>query len=353
MISTRTRVLLASLAVMTVAACSDSPLAMPEGGSLARGPVAQQDLAFLFQKASPVVLGLPNTVFADHDEVGNKLRFGVENASAANGVRNALTAMGIPASSFEVVITEPFEFKGSLTTDANRIGGNQIQFVSKAFLYSCTLGFNVDHAGGRSFITNSHCTSKQGELDGTQYYSPAYTRNAADVFATEAADPTYNKAGCSAGKICRYSDASRAVYAGNVSSTRGLISKTDGQNTGSLTTIGAFTIRAQDATTDHFGPGTLNKVGRTTGWTSGAVGATCANINVQGAKFQLLCQTIVNGAAGIVDSGDSGSPVFSLSGDDATLVGILWGGNNANTQFIFSPLKNIVQELGSVTATAP
>ena len=43
------------------------------------------------------------------------------------------------------------------------MGGIQIHFSG----YLCTMGFNVDHAGGRSFITNSHCTSRQGGTEGT------------------------------------------------------------------------------------------------------------------------------------------------------------------------------------------
>jgi hypothetical protein len=40
------------------------------------------------------------------------------------------------------------------------------------------------------------------------------------------------------------------------------------------------------------------------------------------------------------------------STDDVTLVGILWGGNSPGDLFVFSPLKNIQDELGGVTATA-
>jgi hypothetical protein len=54
----------------------------------------------------------------------------------------------------------------------------------------------------------------------------------------------------------------------------------------------------------------------------------------------------------IVAGGDSGSPVFRLtSGDNVELVGILWGGSSSGDRFVFSPLKNIQDELGGVTAT--
>jgi hypothetical protein len=53
-----------------------------------------------------------------------------------------------------------------------------------------------------------------------------------------------------------------------------------------------------------------------------------------------------------VGPGDSGSPVFKItSGDNVELAGILWGGNTSGSLFVFSPLKNIQDELGAMTAT--
>jgi hypothetical protein len=111
---------------------------------------------------------------------------------------------------------------------------------------------------------------------------------------------------------------------------------------------GLFTVTGQDINTTHFATGTvLNKVGRTTGWSQGPVSQTCVNTNVQGSRIHQLCQTLVTAA---VAGGDSGSPVFRItSGDNVTLVGILWGGGSG--YYVMSPLKQIVQELGAVVAT--
>jgi hypothetical protein len=131
-----------------------------------------------------------------------------------------------------------------------------------------------------------------------------------------------------------------------------VIAKTTGVNTGSLTTEGFFTITDQDNSNTSFS-GTINKVGRTTGWTQGTVTGTCVNVNVSGSNIQQLCQTLVtNNSAAIVGSGDSGSPAFQItSGDNVKLVGILWGGGGS-TQFVFSPLRNIQDEIGAVIATS-
>jgi hypothetical protein len=51
-----------------------------------------------------------------------------------------------------------------------------------------------------------------------------------------------------------------------------------------------------------------------------------------------------------VQGGDSGSGVFTLSGSNASIVGILWGGNGSGTQYVFSPLKQVRDELGPISA---
>lgn len=337
-------------AAFVVIGCADSPdpTAPLQDASQSRG-VAQDRLAELFARTSPAVMALGGTVFADHDEAAGKLVFGVQNANAAAGVQRSLEARGVSSADYQVVVTQPIQNMVGLRDRWRPTrGGIQIHFGG----YLCTMGFNVDHAGGRSFITNSHCTNKQGGTEGTTYYQPTSSVDGT-VIATEASDPTYGSLpGCSAGKVCRYSDASRALYSGSVTSDRGVIGKTSAANNGSLEVTGAFTVTAQNNNSTNFS-GTVNKVGRTTGWTQGNVSNTCVTVNVSGSNVQQLCQTLVQKSGTVlVQGGDSGSPVFTLSGDNATLIGILWGGNGTGDLFVFSPLKNIQDELGGLTATA-
>jgi hypothetical protein len=212
------------------------------------------------------------------------------------------------------------------------------------------MGFNVIHEGGRSFITNSHCTNTQGGTEGTNYYQPTESADPISI-ATEAQDPQYFIGGpkCPVGKRCRYSDASRALYSSTTESTQGAIAMTTGSNNGDITVTGSFTIGNQDDSTTHFPIGAgLNKVGRTTGWTSGPVSRTCVNTNVADADIHLLCQTFVDADAG---PGDSGSPVFMHDWDwgHVRLVGILWG--TTSTSFVMSPLAQVRNELGPFSAT--
>lgn len=347
--------LVALLAVAVLAACADSnvPSGPNDIGPFGQASVAnlppQAQRAQWFKDVAPEVLELDQTVFADDDESTGQLVFGVENAGVGNRVRGVLARRGVPASAYRIEEVEPIVNMATLR-DVFRptVGGIQIHFGQ----YLCTLGFNVRLTSNseRSFITNSHCTNKQGGTEGTVYYQPLQSA-AGTAIATEEHDPAYSSElpGCSRGKACRYSDASRAAYAEGIESSGGIIAKTTGVNNGSLTTSGTFSI-GSESTSDHFS-GTVNKVGRTTGWTSGVVGATCVTVNVSGSKVQLLCQTIVeNNSAVIVGPGDSGSPVFIGSSGSVTLAGILWGGSPDGGLFVFSPLKNIKNELGAFTA---
>jgi hypothetical protein len=336
-----------------VLSCTDSsaPSDPPVRGltpSNERSPVAQDRLAALFPGTSSEVMALPGTVFADNDEVKGKLVFGVENANAAAGVRRVLEARGISANDYVIKETLPIV---RVTTLQDRIrptqAGTQIHFGN----YVCSIGFNADFGTERSMYTASHCTNTQGGVEGTTYAQPLRSVDPT-VIATEVADPEYTSlAGCSRGKVCRYSDASRSLYSADVASDRGVIAATTGVNNGSLTTSGTLSVTAQDNTSTSFS-GDVDKVGRTTGWTRGTVTNSCVTVNVSGSNVQQLCQVIVtNPSATIVSGGDSGSGVFKVtSGTNVTLVGILWGGSGTNT-FVFSPLKNVQDELGGLTGT--
>lgn len=350
-------VFLSVILMAGLAACGDvSRPNMPSEDVLTRAengqpPATAQQRAQWFRAASPDVMALAEAVYAADDGETGQLVFGIDHPRAEAQIRAIMSRTGVSASAYRIVAAEPIRFMNTTLRTEHRptVGGIQIHWSQ----YVCTLGFNVDHAGGRSFITNSHCTTNQGALDGTAYYQPVSSVNPTPI-AFEAADPGYgNLPGCSRGKKCRYSDAARALYEEGTASTRGGIAKTTGVNSGSLTTDGSFTITAQNNTATSYS-GTVHKVGRTTGWTSGNVTNTCATVNVSGSNIQLLCQTLVQRSGTvIVGGGDSGSPVFQItSGDNVTLAGILWGGSSSGDLFVFSPLKNIQDELGGLTATA-
>ena len=314
------------------------------------GKFSWEELERWQASVSTEALGLPGAVFVDADEASNQVTVGVERGKGSQ-VRAALARLGLPASAAVVRETDPVTFavapkpKGtSLQSLVRPIhGGTQINFPG----FLCTLGFSANDGSQRSFITNSHCTNVQGGVDNTPYWQPLQS-TAPTQIATEVEDPNYstNLPGCPGGRVCRRADASRALYSSTGAPTSavafGKISKTSrpGRN---LTITGEFSITAEGEAVQGQ---TVNKVGRTTGWSQGVVTSVCANTAVSGTNITQLCQDFVSASVG---SGDSGSPVFAItSGTNVTLLGILWGGSGSSS-FVFSPLSNIEGELGALT----
>lgn len=330
-----------------------------------------------YQKAWPRVLSVSGAVYTDIDERSNRLRFGGADASAVRGIASVLAGLGIPSGGTVVEQTAPIE---QLVTLRDRVrpvhGGYQINFfpspVSPVTLV-CTMGFNVVKNGVNSFITNSHCTNVQGGTETpTDYYQPlrGTPPNANNFIGVEVEDPHYEVVNCTQDfelpAQCRYSDASRAAYAAGVPFQLGRIARTTQSYQDTPTHPDPITgdpVRDPVLEVDAVNPTfsitgeqkrsvvgeTANKVGRTTGWTFGPVIETCINTLVLGTVPPIIqrCQDRVRAD---VAGGDSGSPVFRRSGSrgNVRLLGILWGGSvSGEVTFVFSPMANIHQELGS------
>jgi hypothetical protein len=296
---------------------------------------------------------IAGTVFVDNDETSNRVLIGVENAGSIGQVRAALARSGLPDDAVILNQVEPIVQVATLQNVIQNsvMAGVQINFPR----YLCSLGFNAVKDGQASFVTASHCTNTQGGTESTPYWQPLQSVRSTQI-AVEVDDPTYRKgAGCPGGRVCRYSDASRAAYMNGITGALGQIAQTSGPNNNSLDLVnGSFSITSNDCDgqTGKLGGclaagATVNKVGRTTGWTQGSITNTCVNTGVQGSRIVQLCQTFVTAGVG---GGDSGSDVFQItSGSNVKLAGILWGGSSSGTQFVYSPLFNVMQELGTLT----
>jgi len=301
------------------------------------------------QDASDEALAVPGAVFVDNDETHNRVLIGVSDPGAEGGIRAATARARIPDDAVVIERADPIIQVATLQNVVDRPVRAGVQINFPGFL--CSVGFNATSGTQKSFITASHCTSTQGGVESTPYFQPLQSSQPTRI-ATEVADPVYRRqiAGCPSGRRCRVSDAARAAYINGANQALGRIAQTSGPNNGSLTITGTFSITSDDCTGTlggclHVG-NTVNKVGRTTGWTSGAITNTCVNTGVSGTSIVQLCQTFVSARVG---GGDSGSDVFQVtSGTSVKLAGILWGGNSAGTQFVFSPLANVERDLGAL-----
>lgn len=332
----------------------------PERFPLGKIRVIQRQYSFLqlkdwHERMMPEVLGLPGVISTDIDEAANRLRVGIEGQELQGSVELLLASLDIPREAVLIEETEPIKLMSHTLRSFVRPleGGLQINFSN----FVCTLGFIAIRAGVQGFVTNSHCTNIQGGVQSTVYHQPIAS-GTANRIGVETVDPTYFTGGsCPAGRRCRFSDSAfaRVPHPSGpaVSISRGFIARPTSVNTGALTishTTPRFRIVGE--TSFPVVGETLNKVGRSTGWTRGAVSFTCVNTNVSGTNITQLCQDFVDaGVAG----GDSGSPVFrATTGSDVRLYGVLWG-SSSGARFVFSAIGNIQRssELGTLTTCAP
>lgn len=302
-----------------------------------------RDLVRWHDAASPVALAIDGVYWTDADESGNVVRIGVGDLTAMARVRAEAAQLGIPAGALQVDPSPPIDRLATLRDEVRPVvGGIQIHFLN----FLCTLGFNAVGGGEASFITASHCTENQGGVDDTRYYQPLSSVNSTQI-AQEVSDPVYTGGGdCPANMVCRQSDAARARYINSTASSLGKIARTESFRGRRLEIVGDWTITAADDATTEFVLGTvLNKTGRTTGWSQGRVVGTCINSGIRGTNIVLFCQSVVQMRS---NSGDSGAPIFEITGGtNVKLVGLMWGGFG---QFTFwSPLKNIEDDLGNLT----
>ncbi len=304
------------------------------------------------------VLELPGTVLTDLDERRNRVKIGIESSAPRKEVEAALDQLGIPRKAVVIEVTKPIRFHATLRSKFRSMpGGVQVEADTGVFAFNiCTMGFNAIRSGINGFVTNSHCTDTQGGSESTDFHQPDDPLFSGNKVGDEIADPTYSTGGaCPSGRRCRFSDSAFIDY--TISRGRN-IARTTGWNTGSLTVNSSNPRLTIVGETSNWVDGSeLDKIGRTTGWTYGRVNGTCQTINVADSNVTLFCQYRVNRILGqthtMSDNGDSGSPVFRWLGSTVSLSGILWGGPDDGSAFVFSPINQVEQELGPLTTVFP
>jgi hypothetical protein len=123
---------------------------------------------------------------------------------------------------------------------------------------------------------------------------------------------------------------------------------------GSITIVGSFSVAFKHAGNAEAGT-ILRKIGRTKSQMEGVVTNTCTDVRPIGSNVIMLCQDIVSAGTYIMAGGDSDPPVFKLDDNPATteivemmLYGVLWRGSRDGTIFVYSPLTNIENDLGTL-----
>lgn len=288
----------------------------------------------------------------DIDESSNHVALYSYDADAADRARTLLlTLNSIDADIFEIRIQEPAQSLATLRDLVRPVpGGVQISTGPSI----CTLGWSTvrQTTGQTGFITCSHCTNTQGGTENTRYGQPDPGFFWSSSIGYEVADPYYifPTPGCPAGSLCRRSDSAFFRFSSAGDAERGRLAKPTSRCLLPFINCSLSTTAARLTATSMGGfpvaGQTLEKIGRTTGWTAGPVHGTCVTITDSTSGFTFICQDTVDAGS---DHGDSGSPVFIWqTSSTISPMGVLWGGTNFGTQFIFSHWSNIEYELGDM-----
>jgi hypothetical protein len=312
-------------------------------------------------------------VFLDLDEACGCITVGIASAAAAGGVANFASTHVVSQGLVKTVVVPRIKRVLDLQDEFRpTMGGLQIQFKPDFFhIGTCSLGLPTwsFRRGNYGFLTASHCTDgTQGAMNGTAFSQRGGRFNWGDKIGRETLDlalfDTKANSLCPTGRQCRFSDTAFADYDLDTLGMTGRITRPNTVCTTAGTSCPLTVARSTDDVRMVAGISGLmagdlvDKVGRTSGWTRGAITNTCTDTNVVDTDaagktvdtgITILCQYFVNATS---LPGDSGSPVFqfsSMSGN-GMFAGILWGGSatpGTATSMVFSPITGIDQELGS------
>ncbi len=338
-------------------------------------PVLARKVKYSFQQLSDwrdlvvdSLLGTRGAVIDDLDEVRNRVMIGVDPSypGGQSETRRRLVDLGIPAEAVIVEAMAPPRFANGrarsatsaflsaayLTSHNDTIGGGYEIQVSGGGV--CTAGLVVDRSGTRGLITNSHCSTTMYHLDSDNYYAP-YTP-AGPIIGHETVDP----AGWSCGGSCLRRNSDVLFIALDSVGRRGAVARTQGRTSGS---IGVTSILSTDPWTNMntdspsiFSGLTVDKTGMKSGWTYGSVTATCQDFTSVhgGTTYSILCNDL---ASVFTKDGDSGAPVYTWDGTSGgsflgLVDGLQAGCADDCSAMYFTPLSQIVQDLGSITVTS-
>ncbi|MFQ5878724.1 MAG: hypothetical protein ACE5IZ_00905 [Dehalococcoidia bacterium] len=317
------------------------PQRIPSGG--VRVLQGQYSIAQLKQWYDPMhkQLTIPGVSATDLFEGKNRLWVGVKDIALQSQVEQELTALGIPR---EAVMIEEFgPIQPASHTLSSRFtnvpGGVQIVNPNKPAI--CTLGVVTRRDGVMGFLTNHHCTSVRGQVDGDPFHQPSLGIGNENLIGQETIDTAFFTGGsCPAGRQCRYSDASFVKDAGLRTLDKGYIARPVSQGSTQVDHQNPW-FRIMSERLGVQGD-TVHKVGISTGWISGQVSQTCMRADV--GNWTYLCQDETTFSS---QTGDSGSPVFIRdpnSNIDVDIVGILWGTTATNSYYSY--IGNVYWDLG-------
>ncbi len=313
----------------------------------------------------------PWIVSVDLDEVENRITIGVDKADAPSiraTVMQRLTSLGVPPEALRIFGTDrprP-DVAFAALTEGGTINETVRPLVGGTVIWGywpgpnggdpvynhCVLGFLTRFNGlaGLYMVTNSHCSTGFWSRDLGPYYQQSdLLGEGARHIGAEFWDPIPGRCWYWYHYVdCRESESTLVRLDDTVSVGVGMIARTlyagTGNSPGSLDidpTNPVFYVTA----TEHgvYAGDPIQKVGSMTGWTAGTVYRTCQTKWPYSGRM-LKCQ---HQATYWSVGGDSGSPVFRLTGgSNVTLYGINWGRDSDPDVAVYSGYRSIETDFG-------
>jgi len=308
-----------------------------------------EDLATWRDAVADRLYGLAGFVFLDHDEHLNRITIGMSSSQNPGEVQQLMVTSGVPADAFAIIAAKLPTLTADLAASRYRplLGG----FVAGPA--ACTLNvvayWGQIGSGQYVELQASHCSARTKEADYGPMAQPWHGVN----FGQEILDTPGYQCGWLDLSKCREADVSAYrldgldVLNGETGYILGAWARTLSSSPGG---IGSKVLDDANPYFPIWGEAEpyvgapLNKVGATTGWTTGTVGRTCYD-QANGGNRLFVCQTESYDLN--ADNGDSGSPVFYLF-DGPYYGGLVWATEDTlGTTAIFSSAQQIRQELGS------
>lgn len=271
------------------------------------------------------VARLPGLTAVDADESLNRVRVTLADGTPRADVDAAIAALNLPPGAVAVDFGPRLEFLDIRARYRPTGGGIQI---SNAENELCTMGFNVAvlFYFESGYLTASHCNEGGigvGNTGGTIYQN---TIGASNQAGTVTLNPAWNRTDPECGGMtCTWADVMFVRTTASLFEKRVAHPTFVGVNSApGSTTLASWWTRVEKAWFLPYVGLSVDKVGRTTGWTRGTVASTCSANVVAG--LVILCSDLVTGARS--DYGDSGSPVFypEVAPDPLYALGILYAG---------------------------
>lgn len=326
-----------------------------EAITIRRGNFAFSELVGWQKVLLPLLVRTEGFVSIDVDESKNQVAIGVRDDAARLSIERIIRDVGAPSTAVALeVVAEPV-FLHSLDTRVRPVSAGYR--ISPDAGNPCTMGWNVTALGiGAGFVTAAHCSNPSnpgsGGVNGFMHQA-LFDLFGANRIGNVHTNPAWTRSDpeCGAIESCTLADAEFVRYTNASDGVKRLVKTTVlGQQP-----YGASTVEASGYLTNIVGSATalmnavVEKVGRTSGWTSGTVNGTCVYQVIEDAL--VLCAGRVTGSR--VGGGDSGAPVFARlpSTNEIFVAGVLYGGTagnpcTANCTYYYNHWSSVVQHLG-------